>query len=74
MTLFDRRTVISQEIAETLRAKLGPSLFSTAIRKNVAVEESQYAQKTIFEYAPKSTGAADYRSLAKEVAAWLESA
>jgi chromosome partitioning protein len=74
MTLFDRRTVISQEITELLRAKLGTSLFSATIRKNVAIEESQYAQKTIFEYAPRSTGAEDYRALAKEVAAWLESA
>ena len=44
------------------------------IRKNIAVEESQYAQKTIFDYAPKSPGAEDYRALAKEVAAWLENA
>jgi chromosome partitioning protein len=74
MTLFDKRTVISQEIARLLRDKLGASLFATSIRKNIAVEESQYAQKTIFEYAPKSTGAEDYRALAKEVTAWLESA
>jgi chromosome partitioning protein len=73
MTLFDRRTVISQEIAQLLRDKLGASLFGTTIRKNISIEESQYAQKTIFDYAPKSTGAEDYRALAKEVAAWLES-
>ena len=52
--------------------KLGPSLFETTIRRSIAIEESQYAQKTIFEYAPKSTGAEDYGVLAKEVAAWLE--
>lgn len=74
MTLFDRRTVISQEIAALLRDKLGASLMGTAIRKSIAVEESQYAQKTIFDYAPRSTGAEDYRALAKEVAAWLASA
>jgi chromosome partitioning protein len=73
MTLFDKRTIISQEIAELLRAKLGQSLFSTTIRKSVSMEESQYAQKTIFDYAPRSTGAEDYRALAKEVSAWLES-
>jgi chromosome partitioning protein len=73
MTLFDRRTIISQDIARLLREKLGASLFSTAIRRNIAIEESQYAQKTIFDYAPKSTGAEDYRELAEEVAAWLES-
>jgi chromosome partitioning protein len=73
MALFDKRTVISQEIAGLLRDKLGPSLFATTIRRNIAIEESQYAQKTIFDYAPKSTGTEDYRALAKEVAAWLES-
>jgi chromosome partitioning protein len=74
MTLFDKRTVISQELAGLLRERLGKSLFSTMIRKNIAVEESQYAQKTIFDYAPKSPGAQDYRALAKEVAVWLENA
>ena len=73
MTLFDKRTVISQDIAKLLRDKLGASLFTTTIRRNIAIEESQYAQRTIFDYAPKSTGAEDYRALAKEAAAWLES-
>jgi chromosome partitioning protein len=73
MTLFDKRTIISQDIAKLLREKLGPSLFSTTIRKNIAIEESQYAQRTIFDYAPKSSGAEDYSALAKEVASWLES-
>jgi len=73
MTLFDKRTIISQDIAKLLREKLGPSLFSTAIRRNIAIEESQYAQRTIFDYAPRSTGADDYRALAEEVSAWLES-
>jgi chromosome partitioning protein len=73
MTLFDKRTIISQEIANLLKEKLGESLFATAIRKCVSVEESQYAQRTIFDYAPRSTGAEDYRSLAKEVKAWLAS-
>ena len=72
MALFDKRTIISQEIASLLREKLGSSLFSTTIRRSVSVEESQYAQRTIFDYAPKSTGSEDYGALAKEVAAWLE--
>lgn len=73
MTLFDKRTVISQEIARLLRESLGDSLFATSIRKNIAIEESQYAQKTIFDYSPRSTGAEDYRALAEEVITWLES-
>ena len=73
MTLFDKRTIISQDIAKLLREKLGASLFSTTIRRNIAIEESQYAQRTIFDYAPKSTGAEDYRALAEEATAWLAS-
>jgi len=41
MTLFDRRTVISQELAGLLREKLGSSLFKTTIRRNVAAWSGQ---------------------------------
>ena len=72
ITLYDRRTVISQDLAATLRKQLGDMIFKTVIHKNIAIEESQYAQKTIFDYAPKSRGAQDFKELAKEVEKWLE--
>jgi chromosome partitioning protein len=71
ITFYDKRTVLNQELVGLLERSLGEQLLHTRIRKNIAIEESQYAQKTIFDYAPRSTGAADYRSLADEVWAWL---
>jgi chromosome partitioning protein len=72
ITLFDKRTVINQELAGTLRKQLGDKVFKTVIRKNISIEESQYAQKTIYDYAPKSNGASDFRKLSEEVWEWLE--
>jgi chromosome partitioning protein len=71
ITLFDKRTVISQELAQSMRKQLGDKVFTTMIHKTVAVEESQYAQKTIFEYAPRSKGAQEFRELSREVKKWL---
>ena len=42
-------------------------VFKTVIRDNVALAEAPINGKTIFEYNPKSNGANDYMSLAKEV-------
>jgi chromosome partitioning protein len=72
ITLFDKRTVISQELVAIFHEKLDKSLFKTVIRKNIAIEESQYAQKTIFDYAPRSSGAQDFWKLSQEVEEWLE--
>ncbi|MFB3891209.1 MAG: ParA family protein [Phycisphaerae bacterium] len=41
-------------------------IFSTVIRRNVKLAESPSYGKTIFDYEPKSHGAADYRALAEE--------
>lgn len=72
LSLYDKRTVLSQDLVSIIRKNLGEALFESVIRRNVAIEESQYAQKTIFDYAPASSGAMDYQRLAKEVLAWLE--
>ncbi len=74
ITLYDKRTIISQDLSATLRKQLGKMVFNTIVHRNIAVEESQYAQKTIFDYSPRSRGAADFKALAKEVEVWLENA
>ena len=74
ITLYDKRTIISQDLSDTLRKQLGKMVFKTIVHRNIAVEESQYAQKTIFDYSPRSRGAADFKALAKEVEVWLENA
>jgi chromosome partitioning protein len=67
ITLFDKRTNISRDTHEQIRAVFGNALFKTRISKNVRLEESPAYKETIFSYAPKSTGAEEYRKLALEV-------
>jgi chromosome partitioning protein len=67
ITLFDKRTNISRDTHEQIRATFGDALFKTRISKNVRLEESPAYKETIFAFAPKSTGAEEYRKLAQEV-------
>jgi chromosome partitioning protein len=45
----------------------GEKLFKTTISKSVRLEESPAHQESIFSYAPRSSGAAEYYSLSEEV-------
>lgn len=67
ITLFDRRTNISRDTHEQIRAVFGEALFKTRISKNVRLEESPAYKETIFSYAPKSPGAEEYKKLSQEV-------
>jgi chromosome partitioning protein len=67
ITLFDKRTNISRDTHEQIRAVFGNTLFRTKITKNVRLEESPAYKETILSYAPKSPGAVEYRKLALEV-------
>jgi chromosome partitioning protein len=67
ITLYDKRTNISRDTHEQMRATFGDALFKTRITKNVRLEESPAYKETIFSYAPKSSGAEEYRKLAQEV-------
>jgi chromosome partitioning protein len=67
ITLFDKRTNISRDTHEQIRSVFGQALFKTRISKNVRLEESPAYKETIFTFAPKSTGAEEYKKLAQEV-------
>ncbi|HKO04347.1 MAG TPA: ParA family protein [Candidatus Acidoferrales bacterium] len=67
ITLYDKRTNISRDTHEQIRAVFGNTLFRTKITKNVRLEESPAYKETILTYAPKSPGAIEYRKLALEV-------
>ncbi len=45
----------------------GARLFETSIRRNIRLAEAPSFGQSIFEYAPHSNGAQDYRQLAEEV-------
>ena len=67
ITLFDKRTNISRDTLGQIRSVFGDVLFRTKIGKNVRLEESPAYKETIFTFAPKSPGAAEYKKLAAEV-------
>lgn len=64
---FSERTNVSKDVESQLREYFGELVFDTVIPKNVSLEEAHSNHTHIFEYAPKSTGAAAYKALVKEV-------
>ena len=67
VTLFDKRTTISHDVESHIRNVFGKKAFKTVISRSVRLEESPAHKKSIFEHAPRSSGAAEYQSLSKEV-------
>jgi len=67
VTLFDRRTTISHDVEAHIRNVFGKKAFKTVITRSVRLEESPAHKKSIFDYAPRSSGAVEYQSLSKEV-------
>lgn len=69
---YDHRKVLNREILAQIKAQFGERLFETVIRENIALAEAPARGKTIFEYAPGASGAADYLSLCAEFLTRLE--
>jgi chromosome partitioning protein len=76
--LYDAATKLAQEVVADLQAFLDQSrkatvpwaaarVFETRVRRNVKLAECPSHGKSIFAYAPRSPGAADYAALANEV-------
>lgn len=66
-TFLDKRVKQSEEILNQLSAHYNSRL-CPPIRYNVRLSEAPGYGKTIYEYAPGSTGAKDYRDLVRRVA------
>jgi chromosome partitioning protein len=67
ITMFDIRNRISHQVVEEIRAHFPDKLYRTIIRRNVRLSESPSYGKPVCLYDPSSTGAQDYRDLAKEL-------
>jgi chromosome partitioning protein len=76
--LYDAATRLAQEVISDLSSFLAQSrgtnvpwgqakVFETHIRRNIKLAECPSFGKSVFAYAPRSSGAADYMSLANEV-------
>jgi chromosome partitioning protein len=65
-TMYDSRRVLNRDVVDTIHKYFGDKVFGTYIRDNVALAEAPAQRKDIFEYSPKSPGAADYLALSRE--------
>ncbi len=67
LTMYDKRTRLSEEVAEEIRKYFGDRVFKTVIPRSVRLSEAPGFSKPIQIYAPASSGAKAYNELAKEV-------
>ena len=66
-TIVDYRNAVTAEVLALLRSTYKNLVTEAEIRVNVKLREAPGFGQTIFEYAPQSTGAENYRALAEEV-------
>ena len=67
LTMFDRRTNLSHQVAEDAAAHFKEFVYNTIIPRNVRLGESPSFGKPILLYDPASVGSRSYIALAKEV-------
>ena len=67
LTMYDARTKLSAAVAAEVRRHLGDRVFDTVIPRNIRLSEAPSYGQPISRYAPDSTGASAYASLAIEL-------
>ena len=69
VTMFDTRTNVSKGVMETLTGdpRTSDVVFTTVVRQNIKIAESQGVGIPVIHYDPTCHGAVAYRELAKEV-------
>ena len=64
-TFFNKNTRLSKGICREIIHNFGKEKMAPAVRTNIKLAEAPGYKQTIFEFDPKSIGAADYRKLAQ---------
>ena len=67
MTMYDKRTTLSNQVVNEVRSYFGNKVFTTVIPRSVKVSEAPSHGLPIAMYANMNKGAIAYRSLAREV-------
>jgi chromosome partitioning protein len=70
LTMYDRRTKLSKEVADQVREHFKDWMFKTVIPRNVRLAEAPSYGKPICLYDPACKGAQAYEQLAKELIGW----
>jgi chromosome partitioning protein len=65
LTLAEPRTLVTRAVSDQLR-RAYPETFATMIRRSQKAKEVAFAQETLLDIEPTTTGD-DYRTLASEV-------
>lgn len=67
LTMFDRRSSLSSQVADDVRKHLKNKVFQTVIPRNVRVSEAPSHGKPVLVYDVRSIGSQAYMALAKEI-------
>jgi chromosome partitioning protein len=67
LTRFDSRRRMAWDVLNMTQERFGADVCRTRIAENVSLAESPALNKTVFEHAPKSSGAQDYDALLDEL-------
>lgn len=67
LTMFDQRTVLSNQVAQEARKHFGTKVFQTIIPRNIRLAEAPSFGQPIIFYDPGSSGALAYEKLSREV-------
>jgi len=78
LCMYEPGTRLAHEVADDIRRFLeaaqpgapwyGAGIFATPVRRNIKLAECPSFGKSIFDYAPRSRGVADYTAVAREIA------
>ncbi len=66
LTMFDRRNRVTNEYILEQLAPYRDKTFKAVINKNEALNQAQIAQKAIFDFEPRCSGAQDHWNLTRE--------
>jgi len=66
-TMYDARRNLDKSVLGKIEEVFSDKLLVTKIRDNVKIAEAPIKNQNIFDYAPTSNGAKDYKQLAKEI-------
>jgi chromosome partitioning protein len=67
LTMFDPRTNLAHQVADEVKSFFGERVFRTIVPRNVRLSEAPSFGMPIALYAPRSSGATAYASVADEV-------
>ena len=67
ITMYDPRTTLAKEALQEIRNFFGDKVLETMIHRNIKLEESPASGQSVFTYAPKSQGAAQYQAAYREL-------